>query len=324
MDEVETPKKKKKNFKIIITMIIAIVIVIGIYFIFFNNKNIEKPLTIINTQNLIYNFSGNKFSYSQDRGYIDYKMTQQSDNNTFTIYNISFYSRDFLNFSTKIYGLLLMPKNKTNVPGIVYLPGGGVSKEKVLTVTSLMAREGYAVLIIDQRGIGETGGYYLSFEDDYAVFSQGKEPIQHLSVYDVLATSDVLREMNNVDKDNIAIAGESMGARYAIIAAAIDKRFKGVLGISVSGFNIVDDHSNEAKYLLSIDPDNYIADISPNYVIMMHGGNDTTVPLNESKNTYGKALEPKKFYFYKKCRHGYCPDMDNDIKSSLKLILNKS
>ena len=35
----------------------------------------------------------------------------------------------------------------------------------------MIAKEGYAVLTIDQRGVGETGGYYLSFQDDYSVFS---------------------------------------------------------------------------------------------------------------------------------------------------------
>ncbi len=297
--------KKKKFYTIII--IIAIIIII-LYFFY---SKTPKP---------IYQFKGDKVYYSQERGNISYEMSFRSDNGTFEMYNVSFYSRNFLNYRTKIYGILLLPKNKENIAGVIYLPGGGVSKENVLGQVSMIAKEGYAVLVIDQRGIGETGGYYLSLEDDYKIFLQGGEPLQHLSVYDALASYDVLRKIKNVDKNNILIIGESMGGRYAIIAAAVDKRLKGVLIMSSSGFHVKKDNTNESNFLLSIDPDHYISDISPNQIIMMHGGNDTMVNLNDAKQTFDLAREPKKLYIYDKCGHGYCNDMDSDIKSSLKLI----
>ena len=154
-------------------------------------------------------------------------MSFNSTNGSLEIYNLAFQSRNFLNYTTKIYGLLFIPKSDKPVPGLVLLPGGSVPKENEAGLARIIANLGYAVLTIDQRGIGQTGGYYLGFQDDYKVFASGNEPVQHLSVYDALASYDVLKQIKGVDKDNMAIAGESMGGRYAIIAAAIDKRLKG-------------------------------------------------------------------------------------------------
>ena len=297
--------KKRKLF----ALLIILIIIIGIYFIYFRNLKNHEP---------VYQFKGDKFYYSLERGKIEYEMIFRSDNISYEMYNISFYSRDFLQYKTKIYGILLMPKNKINFAGVVLLPGGGGTKENEIGLATLIANEGYAVLTIDQRGIGETGGYYLSFQDDYKVFLQGGEPVQHLSVYDALASTDVLRNMKNIDKNKILIAGESMGGRYAIIAAAIDKRIKGVLAISTSGFHVKSDSSNESNFYLSIDPDHYISDISPNYVIMLYGRNDSMISLRDAQFTYNLAGEPKKFFIFDKCGHGYCKDMDDEIKRILQ------
>lgn len=270
-----------------------------------------------------YSFEGASFSYSQDRGKADYQISLKSENSTFDVYGINFKSRNFLSYETRIYGILLMPKGSKNVPGLVLLPGGGVKKESEMKVASKIAELGYAVLTIDQRGIGETGGYYLNLEQDYGVFAQGNEPIQHLSVYDALRAFDVLRSMNNVDKGNIAIAGESMGGRYAIIAAAVDKRLKGVIAISTSGFNVKEEDTPYNSYLLSIDPDRYIGKISPRSVFMLHGTNDSTVPLDAARATFNLANEPKKFYTADGCGHGYCDKMHETLNESLSALFGR-
>jgi fermentation-respiration switch protein FrsA (DUF1100 family) len=228
-----------------------------------------------------------------------------------------------MEYETYIYGLLAMPVAKTKVPGIVLLPGGGVSKEGEFSRADIMAKLGYAVLVIDQRGIGQTAGYYLNMEQDYQVFSQGNEPIQHLSVFDALRSFDVLRDIDGIDKDNIAIVGESMGGRYAIIAAALDPRLKGVIGISTSGFDVKKDNSPYNSYLLSIDPDHYVSKISPRKVFMLHATNDTVIPMQNAKYTFNLANEPKKFYIAEGCGHGYCDAMYNALKEDLFEMFGK-
>ncbi|MBI3622992.1 alpha/beta hydrolase [Candidatus Pacearchaeota archaeon] len=301
---------KKRNLYIVLALIFILLITI-IYFSI-ESKNKDK-----------YYFKGNTFSYSQNRGSPVYNISLKEENATYSIYRVNFESRNFLNYSTTIYGLLIMPKNIKNVPGLILLPGGAVKKESESILASKIANLGYAVLTFDQRGIGETGGYYLSFEDDYRVFSQGKEPIQHLSVYDALKAYDVLKKIKGVDKNNIAVAGESMGGRYAIITAAIDKRLKGVIAISSSGFHFKDENQPYTPYLLSIDPDHYIDKISPNNVFMLHSLNDSTISINDSKETFSLAKDPKKFYEVKNCAHGYCNEMYNELKDDLKVLFGK-
>jgi len=286
-----------------------IVAIILIAYFSIQNKNKDK-----------YSFQNNSFSYSKNRGDPVYTISLSQEKDNLKIYNVSFESRNFLEYKTKIYGLLIMPKEKTNAPGLILLPGGSVTKETESTLGEKIANLGCAVLTFDQRGIGETGGYYLGFEDDYNVFSKGEEPVQHLSVYDALKAYDVLKKINNVDKNNIAIAGESMGGRYAIITAALDKRLKGVIVISSSGFHIKNENMPYTPYLISVDPDNYIGKISPNYVFMLHSANDSMILLKDAKITFDLAKEPKKFFEVKDCVHGYCEEMFEKLKQDLKVI----
>lgn len=301
-------KKKKVIFALILIAAFA-----GIFlFLFISYRNSVR-----------YSFSGDSFLYDTGTNVPDYRISFNQTNGSVDIYNVDFQSRDFLNYSTRIYGLLFMPNNETNIPGLVFLPGGGVSKDQLIDRTIDWANLGYAILVIDQRGVGQTGGIYLDLQTDYQIFSQGHEPIQHLSVYDGLAASDVLRSIKNIDKNNIAIGGESMGGRYAVIAAALDDRLKGVIAISVSGFHVKNDSQYYTPYLLSIDPDNYIGRISPRSVLMLQGDNDTVVLPQDAEYTFNLAQEPKRFFTAKGCPHGYCDLMHDELKTDLKILFGK-
>jgi hypothetical protein len=254
----------------------------------------------------------------------DYRMQLNSTNGSVEIYSLNFNSKKFLDYYQLVYGLLFIPKDMKDVPGIVMLPGGGVAKEGFTTRATELANSGYAVLVIDQRGLGETGGPYPSLEDDYQLFASGKESIQHLGVYDALAASDVLRNIKNVDKNNIAIIGESMGGRYAIIATALDKKLKGVIAISSSGFHIKNDSNPYTPYLLSIDPDNYISSISPRPVLMLQGDNDSIVKLEDAQYTFNLAKEPKRFFIAEGCIHGYCEKMSEEFKKDLNILFENN
>ena len=270
-----------------------------------------------------YEFKVDKFSYSGNRGKAQYELNLVNNTKDIKIYSVKYKSRNFLTYPVTIYGLLFMPSDKKNIPGIVLLPGGGVTKEAESTLAKYLTNNGYAILTIDQRGIGETSGYYLGIEQDYDIFSTGKEPIQHLSVYDALRAYDVLKDIDGIDKENIVIAGESMGGRYAIIAGAIEKRFKGVMVISSSGFHIKKDNNPRNSYLLSIDPDHYISDISPRPLFMLHGSNDTSVKVDDAKITFSIAKEPKKFFIAEGCGHGYCDKMNDTIIKGFKEIFRE-
>lgn len=304
----------KLKIKTIKAAIISIVILVILFSFYSYLKKSDRP----------YVFKGDKFSYIQDRPTPNYALNQKWINDTFIVYDVEYDSRSFLDQKIRIHGFVVVPKNKNNIPGLVLLPGGAVPKEGELILAEKIAELGYAVITIDQRGIGETKGTYLSYEQDYLFFKQGKEPMQHLAVYDSLAAYDVLKKVNGVDSNNIAVAGESMGGRYAIIAAAIEKRFKGVIGISTSGFGVKKDLSVPYNsYLLSIDPDDYIKDIAPRPIFMFHSKTDSTILIKNAQATFSLANEPRYFYIVEDCPHGYCYAMLEDLKDSLAELFGK-
>ncbi len=298
-------KIKKSTTKIII---ILTILAIASFFIY--NYYFKDP----------YQFSGNTLNYAKYRGPAKYSMVLREENTSYNVYNITFESKPFINEKTIIYGLLFMPKSKDNAPALAFFPGGGGTKESREYIGEFIANQGYAVLIMDQRGIGQTGGTYLGLTQDYQAFAKGIEPTQFLSVFDALKSFDILRNIKGIDKNKIAVSGESMGGRYAMIAAAIDDRIKGAISISSSGFHTKDENKTYTPYLISIDPDHYVDKISPRYLIMIHSTNDTLIALASAEETFKLTKDPKKMYTINSCYHGYCDQMQDDLKDALKLV----
>ena len=239
--------------------------------------------------------------------------TKINESNIWTEEKISFPSRNAV-----IYGLLF--RSKTPALGILLLPGGAVTKEQERRTAIIWADKGYNVLTIDQRGIGETGGYYPSFEMDYRAFSENYEPVQNLQVYDALVSAAVLRAQNSVKTKSIMYMGESMGGRVAVVAAALDKSSLGLIGISTAGFHAGSQPNAQTyRYLHSFDPDSYIGMISPRPIIMLHSKNDTTIPVQSAIATYDLAKNPKDFIVVddKQCGHGFCPLMIEPVEEFL-------
>ncbi|MFH1408302.1 MAG: acetylxylan esterase [Nanoarchaeota archaeon] len=265
----------------------------------------------------LYSYSEGKFSVLQDRGKPAYQLGHAVEENGVLRYAISYKSLPFKDQETTIHGFFFIPKNAKDVPGLVLLPGGGVGKEAEASLASKIASWGYGVLTVDQRGIGQTGGTYLSGESDFRAFQEGHIPIQHLSVIDGLIGTDVIREMDGVDGKQIAMAGESMGGRYALIAGALDDRLRGVVTFGASGFHSqLSSFPDIADYLTSIDPDQYIRLIAPRPVVMFQGSKDDVVSMDDARLTFGFAADPKEF-IVAECGHGYCGEMDGELQNAL-------
>ncbi len=301
----------KKN-KIIVSLVV--IIVTGAFFYF------QIP------SSPIYKVDGDTLIYSSNRPTPQFERTLFSENESFNIYKINFVTRPFGNSQSRIYGFLVVPKSAQKSPGIVLLPGGGGTKEGELRLASIIAKESYTVLTIDQRGIGQTGGEIISHDKDLQLFLNGKESQQHLMIYDVLASFDVLKSQKEVDTNNIVVIGESMGARYGMVAGVLEPEIKGVLAISSSGYNVPRDlTSPQRRYYASIDPDHYLSKLSPRHLVILHAQNDSVVPIISAQTTFQKAREPKKFFLTNasNCNHGYCDAMHENLKEGLKFIFEK-
>lgn len=259
--------------------------------------------------------------YPLNRGIIKFNRANYSDNGSVIVSKMIFPTKNGF-----IYGFLAQPKFVSDqLPGIVYLPGAGVSKEAKLNLAMEISELGTAVLVIDQRGVGETNGYFPDLDEDYNNFVTAKEPVQHQMVYDALRAYDLLYSAPFVDPDRIILIGESVGGRIAVIATAIDRNIKGVLLISTAGFGFEDkgDKTKDA-FLKSIDSDHYIGLITPRKIVMIHSVNDTIIPLSSAANTFSKAEEPKKFVLVNgtSCKHGYCDAMWPGLVDALDYLVD--
>jgi len=161
----------------------------------------------------------------------DYQLTTLEATDNYTLYEVIFTSRD-----TQIAGLIRMPKNQheEDISGIVLLPGATVTKEGEQGLAKYLCSLGYASIAIDQRNLGA-----VDMRGDLQMFLNGEEPTEHKMAHDALAAAEVLRNQPGIDPERIVFAGESNGARFAIIACALDPKARGVIAISTCGYGLL-------------------------------------------------------------------------------------
>jgi dienelactone hydrolase len=257
-------------------------------------------------------------SYPEDRGNVNVKVLKTEALPNYTLETISFPSKDYT-----VEGLLRIPAAGTKVPAVVILPGATVPKEGTQTLADIFSSMGYASLGIEQRNRGG-----VDFRSDFDLWKKGKEPVEHKMVFDALRAVDVLRQEPSIDPDRIVIVGESNGGRFAIIAAAIDPKIAGVIGISTSGYDTESQISqikdeSAIRFYRSIDPETYLKFIPPRKFVMLHSDNDTIIQIEYAKNTFEKAMEPKQFYNVTTGTHGYSEGMKEPLENELKLMFQR-
>ena len=309
-------KIKKTHLYVGMIVVVIALSIAAFYFI----KPVKETKEIEKLQSPWLVDSNGYLSYPLDRGSVEFSRQDYGIDGKLTIHKIIYQSRN-----GNIHGLLVLPTSAGELlPGVVLLPGAGVSKESELKLAKKIALLDAAVLVIDQRGVGETTIKINSIEQDYVDFLNGKEPSQHLMVYDALRAYDLMKNAPFTDSDRIAIAGESLGGRIAIIAAAIDRNIEGVLVISSAGLGF--EKTNDTRvnaFLNSIDSDHYIDQIAPRKIVMMHNANDKNIPLSAALESYSKAQEPKQFVLVNDttCNHGYCDSMYDGLVDALDYIV---
>jgi len=195
---------------------------------------------------------------------------------------------------------------------IVYVPGAG---EKIAGHVERMVRyaaAGYAFLFVDVRGNGaETSGYPFNPQADYELFEKGQWPQFYAIVCDISAARGMLAGRFGVP---VYALGSSNGGRYAAVAAAADPQFSGYIGVSTSGFGMAGEHysGDTRRFLLSLDPDNYISRISPRPVWIFHSATDNIIPFADGRELYERAQDPKEFTGFDG-GHGINSDVDDRI-----------
>ena len=114
----------------------------------------------------------------------------------------------------------------TNGAAVVVVPGAGSTRSTVLRQGAVLARSGYGVLFMDNRGHGTSGGTAM----DFGWWGQR----------DLAAAVTYLEHRDDVRAGRIGILGESMGGEEAIGAIGSDPRVRAVVAEGVTGGTFAD------------------------------------------------------------------------------------
>jgi dipeptidyl aminopeptidase/acylaminoacyl peptidase len=134
----------------------------------------------------------------------------------------------FDNGGVRLAGSLILPAGEGPYPAVVFLHGsGGEGRWASRYLSARLARAGYASLIYDKRGVGESTGDWrtVGFED---LAADTRAAVSHLA-----ARSDI-------DPARIGIHGHSQGGTIAPMIAAGDSLVAFVIASAPSGVPMAD------------------------------------------------------------------------------------
>lgn len=138
------------------------------------------------------------------------------------------------NDSLQIGASLYLPNQKSKVPAMVMVSGTNPQDRNgtmagypfFKQIATFLASRGYAVLLVDDRGVGKsTGKYQYATTEDFA--------------NDALAAVKFLKAQANIDKNKIGLIGHSEGGAASAIAAAKSADVKFIIslaGLASNGF----------------------------------------------------------------------------------------
>jgi pimeloyl-ACP methyl ester carboxylesterase len=109
----------------------------------------------------------------------------------------------------------------TNGAGVVVMHGAGSTRSDVLDEAAVLVAAGYAVVLVDARGHGDSRGTAM----DFGWFGD----------LDVAAGTEFLATRPEIDSTRIGVVGFSMGGEEAIGAAAADPRIRAVVAEGATG-----------------------------------------------------------------------------------------
>jgi hypothetical protein len=123
----------------------------------------------------------------------------------------------------RLVGHLHMPERAASQPAVgivIAIPGPSVKEQVGDVYGRLLSERGAACLAFDPRNYGESDGEPRQREDPYGKLA------------DLRGAVTFLRRQAGVDRQRIAALGISIGAGYALKAAAFDPRIKAFVGIA--------------------------------------------------------------------------------------------
>jgi len=212
----------------------------------------------------------------------------------------------------KIKGWFIKGNGKGRVPTVIICHGLGANRSDFTELAAGLSRNGYNTLLFDFRGHGESERKASSFG--------------YLEQRDLLGAIRYVKERKDVDAEEIAVYGFSMGGAVAILTAAETSDIKGV--IADSSFTTLREQGERlfsGSFLPSsiflrpitwmyelyfrldagkVAPIDRIHDISPRGVMIIGGGEDEQMPSSDAMRLFAAAGEPKELWLIPGAVHG--------------------
>ncbi|MFH1283693.1 MAG: alpha/beta hydrolase [bacterium] len=244
---------------------------------------------------------------------------------------VSFYTAD----NIKISGWFVPAENANNT--VIICHGWGTNKADVLPGTQFLRRYNMNLLYFDFRNHGESGGDASSL-----VFFEMR---------DLKAAIEFLKKEKREKAKKIGVLGFSMGGSVSLMVASEDERVSVVAADSPFSdvpkviiryaklfygfpkFPLVDIALIFVRIRLGINladysPVNYIADISPRPLLIIQGGQDLRMPVEEGRALFEQAKQPKELWIVQGADHlgayaGNAYEYEKKIGSFFKNYLEK-
>ena len=184
---------------------------------------------------------------------------------------------------------LWLPESPPPWPGVVVLPGAGSRKENHADFGRLASGTGWAALVYDQRGHGESEGE----------MSPG-------ALADAGRMARFLAAAEGVDGERICVRGSSMGGLVAVHAAATESAIAGAIAICPAaesglirelrrgGLQMRADADALIAWLEEHDLRDAVALMGRKPLILMHARGDDVIPAQWSEKLYERADDPRK------------------------------
>ncbi len=188
-------------------------------------------------------------------------------------------------------------KARDNRGSVLVLHGNAENLSTHVSSVLWLVREGFNVFIFDYRGYG---------------MSEGHPTVEGIHV-DAEAALETLLTLPGVDKEKIAVLGQSIGGAVAVylVANSPYRRYVKALVIEsvFSSYRLIAREkvslcclTRPFQYPLSFlvsdaySPVKWIKNVSPVPVLIIHGEADPIVPMYHGRILYDAALQPKEFW----------------------------
>ena len=213
----------------------------------------------------------------------------------------------------QLAGWFFPPAQDIDGATIIYVHGLGSNREDLLEQAALLTKQGYGALLFDLRNHGQSQGEITT--------------LGYMESEDVRAAVDYLLSRVDVNPQRIGLVGMSMGGATVIRAAAHIPEIRAV--IAEAAFTSIEDNlAHGVRALTGLPPFPYaplvawfgeqeagmdiqlmrpideIDQIAPRPILLIHGDQDATVPIENSRALYQAAGEPKQLYVVKNAGHG--------------------